>query len=40
MVDKVTTVRRSNVGDRLGTLTATQLLEVERMLLVSLGVAR
>ena len=40
MVDKVTTVRRSNVGDRLGALTATQLLEVERMLLVFLGVAR
>ena len=40
MVDKVTTVRRSNVGDRLGALTATQVLEVERMLLVFLGVAR
>jgi len=40
MVDKVTTVRRSSVGDRLGVLTATQMLDVERLLLVFLGVAR
>jgi mRNA interferase MazF len=39
MVDKVTTVRRSSVGDRLGVLTATQMLDVERPLLVFLGVA-
>lgn len=40
MVDKVTTVRRANVGDRIGALTAAQMLEVERLLLVFLGIAR
>lgn len=39
MIDKLTTVRRSNVQTRVGRLTATQLLEVERALLVFLGIA-
>lgn len=37
MVDKITTVRRSNVGTVLGRLEATTLVEVERRLLVFLG---
>jgi mRNA interferase MazF len=39
MIDKLTTVRRSNVGDRLGQLTAEQLVEFERRALVFLGFA-
>lgn len=39
MIDKLTTVRRSNVLDRLGRLTAEQMVEVERSLLVFLGLA-
>ncbi|MGM7778542.1 type II toxin-antitoxin system PemK/MazF family toxin [Arthrobacter sp. KNU-44] len=39
MIDKVTTVRRSNVQSRVGRLTAAQLVEVERALLVFLGIA-
>ena len=37
MVDKITTVRRSNVGTMLGTLEAATLVEFERRLLVFLG---
>lgn len=37
MVDKITTVRRSNVGTVLGRLEATTLVELERRLLVFLG---
>lgn len=37
MVDKITTVRRSNVGKALGRLETTTLVEVERRLLVFLG---
>lgn len=37
MVDKITTVRRSNVGTVLGRLEATTLVEFERRLLVFLG---
>lgn len=37
MVDKVTTIRRSNARTVLGHLPATQLLEFERRLLVFLG---
>lgn len=40
MVDKLTTVRRSNVQTRLGRLTAEQLAEVERTLMTFLGLAR
>ncbi|WP_354515806.1 type II toxin-antitoxin system PemK/MazF family toxin [Paenarthrobacter sp. 4246] len=39
MIDKPTTVRRSNVHHRLGRVTATQLVDVERALLVFLGLA-
>jgi mRNA interferase MazF len=37
MVDKIATVRRSNVGTVLGRLEATTLVEFERRLLVFLG---
>ena len=37
MVDKITTVRRSNARDVLGRLEATTLVEFERRLLVILG---
>lgn len=40
MVDKLTTVRRSNVQTRVGRLTAEQLAEVERALMTFLGLAR
>ncbi len=39
MVDKITTVRRASLGARTGRATATQLVEVERALLVFLGIA-
>lgn len=39
MVDKVTTVRRANIGDAVGELTPHQLVELERRLLVFLGIA-
>jgi len=37
MIDKVTTVRRSNVGERIGRLERSTLVEMERRLLVFLG---
>lgn len=40
MVDKITTVRRSNLGDTIGAVTPQQLVELERRLLVFLGIAR
>lgn len=39
MVDKITTVRRSNVGQRVGRVSATTLVEIERSLLAFLGIA-
>ena len=39
MIDKLTTVRRSNIHTRVGRLTASQLVEVERSMLVFLGLA-
>lgn len=39
MIDKVTTVRRSSLGERTGRVTAAQMVEVERALLVFLGIA-
>ncbi|MDR5701406.1 type II toxin-antitoxin system PemK/MazF family toxin [Agromyces aerolatus] len=39
MVDKISAVRRVNVRDRLGRLTAGQLVDVERGMLVFLGLA-
>ena len=40
MVDKLTTVRRSNVQSRVGRLAADQLAEVERCMMTFLGLAR
>ena len=40
MVDKLTTVRRSNVETRVGRVAAEQLAEVERSLMTFLGLAR
>lgn len=39
MVDKVTTVRRSSLGSRAGRATSIQMVEIERALLVFLGIA-
>lgn len=39
MVDKLTTVRRSNVSTRIGRLTAAQLVDLERLVMVFLGLA-
>ncbi len=39
MVDKLTTVRRSNVRDVVGQLAAAQVGELERLLVVFLGLA-
>lgn len=40
MIDKLTTVRRVNVSTRIGRLATAQLAEVERALIVFLGLAR
>jgi mRNA interferase MazF len=40
MIDKVTTVRRENVGTRVGRLLPESLVEVERALMAFLGLAR
>ena len=40
MIDKLTTVRRSNAHTRVGRLTAEQLVEVERAMMAFLGLAR
>lgn len=40
MVDRLTTVRRSNVHARVGRLTAEQVVEVERAMMAFLGLAR
>jgi len=39
MIDKLTTVRRSNVHARVGRLTAEQLVEIERAMMAFLGLA-
>ena len=39
MVDKLTTVRRANVDQRIGRLSSSQLVEMERLLMVFLGLA-
>jgi len=39
MVDKITTVRRSNVSQRVGRLSARQLVDLERLVMVFLGLA-
>jgi mRNA interferase MazF len=40
MVDELTTVRRSNVQVRIGRLSSQQMVEVERLVLTFLGMAR
>ena len=40
MVDKLTAVRQSNIQTRVGRLTSEQLVEVDRSLMASLGLAR
>ena len=40
MVDKLTTVRRSNVQVRIGRLSSQQMVELERLLMTFLGMAR
>lgn len=39
MIDKLITVRRSNVQERVGRLATEQLAEVERCLMTFLGLA-
>lgn len=39
MADKITTVRRSSIGTRLGAVSTSQLVEVERLVIVFLGLA-
>jgi mRNA interferase MazF len=39
MVDRITTVRRANVGWRVGELTKQDMIRVERSLMVFLGIA-
>ena len=39
MVDKITTVRRTSLGARIGRAAAAQVVEVERSVLVFLGIA-
>jgi mRNA interferase MazF len=39
MVDKITTVRRSNLGIRIGRVSSTLLADIDRSLMVFLGLA-
>lgn len=39
MVDKITTVRRSNLGARIGRVPTTLMADIERSLMVFLGLA-
>lgn len=39
MIDKLTTVRRGNVSRRIGRVSTSQMLDVERAMLVFLGLA-
>lgn len=39
MIDKITTVRRSNLGGRIGRVPAALMADIERSLLVFLGLA-
>lgn len=40
MIDKLTTVRRSNVALRVGMLSKNQMIDIERLVAVFLGLAR
>lgn len=39
MVDKITTVRRSNLGTRIGRVSTTLMADIERSVMVFLGLA-
>lgn len=39
MIDKIMTIRRSNLQDRVGDIPSTVMTEIERLLLVYLGIA-
>lgn len=39
MIDKITTVRRSNLGERIGRVPTTLIADIERSLMVFLGLA-
>lgn len=39
MIDKITTVKRTQVSNRIGRVSSAQMLEVERMLMAFLGLA-
>jgi mRNA interferase MazF len=39
MIDKITTVRRSNLGTRIGRVSAALMADIERSLMVFLGLA-
>ncbi|MBU8821096.1 type II toxin-antitoxin system PemK/MazF family toxin [Mycolicibacterium goodii] len=39
MIDKITTVRRSNLGTRIGRVPTTLMADIERSLMVFLGLA-
>jgi mRNA interferase MazF len=39
MADRITTVRRANIGGRVGVLTKQDMIRVEQSLLVFLGIA-
>jgi mRNA interferase MazF len=39
LVDRTTTMRRVNLGDRIGVLTKQDMIRVEQSLLVFLGIA-
>lgn len=40
MIDKITTVRRSNLGARIGRMPSALMADIERSLMVFLGLAR
>lgn len=40
MIDKLTTVRRTNVAHRVGMLSKNQMIDIERLVAVFLGLAR
>jgi mRNA interferase MazF len=40
MIDKITTVRRSNLGARIGRVQSALMADIERSLMVFLGLAR
>jgi len=40
MINKITTVRRSNLSQHIGRISAKELVSVERLMVVFLGLAR